>query len=277
MESAHQFSSRPDCNNTAEVPSFTLRTALSAIPFVSDLWCRRTMIPGKIFTIFSKFHGIVSVNDFRFPIWLQELLQASLGALWSFCFARICLDPLSGQVLHHDCISVIVSRFTIFTENFVICCYQVTKIFCTRYGFAIASSAWGPCNFGPLTDLAISVFREVSINTVLTQILTSLECGLQRRFMRRTGVRVSMYWNFIIHQNFPEFLQPLWDLRIQRVAPFYRGFIRLPWSIINRSWHLHWRDVTFNLILSFSSLGITYCRWRRRAGRRCRTMTLPSW
>ena len=38
MESAHQFSFRPDCNNTAEVPSFTLRTALSAIPFVSDPW-----------------------------------------------------------------------------------------------------------------------------------------------------------------------------------------------------------------------------------------------
>ena len=38
MESAHHFSSRPDCNNTADVPSFTLRTALSAIPFVSDLY-----------------------------------------------------------------------------------------------------------------------------------------------------------------------------------------------------------------------------------------------
>ena len=36
MESAHQLSFRPDCNNTAEVPSFTLRTALSAIPLVSD-------------------------------------------------------------------------------------------------------------------------------------------------------------------------------------------------------------------------------------------------
>ena len=34
----------------------------------------------------------------------QELLQASLGFLWSFGFARIHLDPLGGQVLHHDCI-----------------------------------------------------------------------------------------------------------------------------------------------------------------------------
>ena len=44
--------------------------------------------------------------------------------------------------------------------------------------------------------------------------------------MRRTGVRVSLYWNFIIHQIFPEFLQPFRDLRIiTRVSPFYRGFL----------------------------------------------------
>ena len=124
------------------------------------------MIPGKIFTSFAKFQGIVMVNDFRLPIWLQELLQAPLCFLRSFCFARIRLDPLGGLVLHHDCISMIVSRLSIFTENPVICCYQVTKIFCTRYDSANTSSARGPCNFGPLRDLAISVFREVSTNTV---------------------------------------------------------------------------------------------------------------
>ena len=37
MESVHHSLSRPDCNNTADVPSFTLRTAHSVIPFVSDL------------------------------------------------------------------------------------------------------------------------------------------------------------------------------------------------------------------------------------------------
>ena len=132
------------------------------------------MIPGKICTSFSKFRGIVSLNDFRLPTRLQELLQASLCFLKSYCFARIRLDPSGGQVLHHDCISMIVSRFTTFTENFVICCNQITKIFCTRYDSANASSAWCPRNFGPLTDLAISVFREVSTNTVFTQIHTSL-------------------------------------------------------------------------------------------------------
>ena len=93
-------------------------------------------------------------NYFRIPIWLQELLQASLCFLRSFCFARIRLDPLGGQVLHHDCISMIAT----FTENFVICCNQITKIFCKRYDSANASSARRPCDFGPLADLAISVF-----------------------------------------------------------------------------------------------------------------------
>ena len=34
------------------------------------------MIPGEIFTSFAEFQGIVSVNDFRFPLGIQELLQA---------------------------------------------------------------------------------------------------------------------------------------------------------------------------------------------------------
>ena len=78
-----------------------------------SVWCWRAMIPGEIFTSFAKFQRIVKVNDFWFPLSFQELLQASLGFLWSFGFARIRLDPLGGQVLHHDCISMIVSRFAI--------------------------------------------------------------------------------------------------------------------------------------------------------------------
>ena len=39
------------------------------------------MIPGEIFTSFAEFQGIVSVNDFWFPLGFQELLQASLGFL----------------------------------------------------------------------------------------------------------------------------------------------------------------------------------------------------
>ena len=138
-----------------------LRTALSSYPICFwSVWCRHTMISWKIFTNFAEFQGIVSVNDFRCPIWLQKLLQPPLCFLRSLCFARIRLNPLGGQVLHHDCISMIVSRFTTFTENFVICCNQI-KIFCTKYGSRNASCARRSWNFGPLTDLVIVVFREV--------------------------------------------------------------------------------------------------------------------
>ena len=131
------------------------------------------MIPGFFFIGFAEFRGIVSVNDFRLPIGLQELLPAPLCFPRSFCFARIRLDPLGGQVLHHDCISMIVSRFTTFTENFLICCNQITKILYTRYDSAKTSSARRPRQLCLQADLAISIFREVSINTVFIQIHTS--------------------------------------------------------------------------------------------------------
>ena len=152
MESAHQLSIEPDCNNTAEVPSFTLRTALSAIPFVSDpcgvdvQWLQerssQALPNSKELSVYLTFGFLSGSKIFCKLLWVS----------WeNFCFARIRLDPLGGQVLHHDCIPVIVSRFAIVTEDLVICCHQVTKIFCTRVS----------CNFGPLTDLAISVFREM--------------------------------------------------------------------------------------------------------------------
>ena len=108
------------------------------------------MIPGKIFTSLAKFQGIVSVNDLRLPIRIQELLQAPSDFLRSFCFARIRLDPLGDQVLHHDCTSMIVSRFTSFTDKFVIGCNQITKNFCTRFA---ATSAYPESNFSKVLKM----------------------------------------------------------------------------------------------------------------------------
>ena len=168
------------------------------------------MIPGKIFTSFAKFQRIISVNDFWIPICLQELLQAPLGFLRSFCFGRIRLDPLGGQILHHDC-TMIVSRFTTFTKNLEICCYQVAKIFCTKYGSAITPSARGPCNFGPLTDLAISVLREMSINTVLTQSSLLVDVGSKDTSWEELAWEsLSVFKNSVIHQIFSEFLGFRW-------------------------------------------------------------------
>ena len=86
------------------------------------------------------------------------------------CFARIRLYQLRGWILYHDCVSVIVSRFTFLIEDFAIYCYQVTKLFCSMYCDTIAFPARGPCNLGSLAYFPILVFREVSKDTVRPQI-----------------------------------------------------------------------------------------------------------
>ena len=278
-----------------------------------SVWCWRTMVPGEIFTSFAEFQGIVSVHDFWLPIWLPELLQAPLRFLRSFCFARIRLDPLVGQVLHHDCTSMIVSRFTIFTEDLVICCYQVTKIFCTMYDSANASSARGPCNFGPLTDLAISVFgwneyKHCAYPNPHFSWMWALKIVHEKNW------RVSLCVQELYHP--PNFLWILaatpgfqnstvrdlsrqtkgcpvlscllficfWKFLVGLVKWLVIGFTAdngLPRPVINIwTWHTHWRGINFPLILSFSSLTVTWCCcswWRRRAWGRCRKMPLLSW
>ena len=114
---------------------------------------------------------------------------------------------------------MIGSRFAIVTEDLVICCYQVTKICGSRYGFAIASSAWGPCNFGPFTDLAISVFREVSMNIVFNQILTPL-CSRKNMWRK---VRVLPKWSpgFEIHIGALGF--KAWGLELFGSVVFWEG------------------------------------------------------
>ena len=60
----------------------------------------------------------------------------------------------------------------------------------------------GPWNFGPLTDLAISVLRRMSFNTVLTQIRTSWMWSLQA--LHERNWRVSLCVQELHHpSNFP--------------------------------------------------------------------------
>ena len=54
---------------------------------------------------------------------------------------------LSDENLYHDSVSMIVPRFTSFVEDFVLCCYQVTILFCSQ-------------------NRSLLIFAEVSMNTV---------------------------------------------------------------------------------------------------------------
>ena len=111
--------------------------------------------------------------------------------------------PLSCQILYHDSTLMIVSRITSFTENFVICCYQVINIFCSRYGSASAFSARSPRYFGPHAELAIFVLREMSINTALARYHSCSQ--LWSWFTRRSRGCVPMNWNTFIHKILRKF------------------------------------------------------------------------
>ncbi len=159
MEFAHQLSFRPDFKNTAEVPSFTLRTALSAIPLVSDrcgvdVQCIQERSPqtfpnSKELSVWMTFGFLSGSRNFCKLLWVFCEVLFLHGYAWIHWVAGSCTTTAH----------MIVSRLAIVAQDLVVCCNQVTEIYSSRYGFAIASSAWGPCNFGPFTDLTISVFR----------------------------------------------------------------------------------------------------------------------
>ena len=157
--------------------------------FLICVVCWRTMIPGKIFTSFAKFQGIVSVNDFRLPIRLQELHQVLLGLLGSFCIH--CVAKSCTTTAYR----VIVSRFTFFAENSVIRCNQVSKMFRSGHECTSTSSARSPCYFRLHADIAIWVLRKVRMCAVLTRTRFHFCSRLHWNFMRRLGsVLTSLLW-----------------------------------------------------------------------------------
>ena len=138
------------------------------------------MIPGEIFTSFAEFQGIVSVNDFWFPSRVPGTFASFSVVLVKFCF---CTDttgsiewPCPAPRLHTgDCFDTRNCRLG--PCDLLLSSHQNVQhevrlrhcVFCM-----------GPCNFGPFTDLAISVFGEMSMNIVFTQILTSLFVVLKK-------------------------------------------------------------------------------------------------
>ena len=145
--------------------------------------------------------GLSDVTSVPVLIYFRELPSIS----WSFfCLARIRPNPLRGEILYCDSITVIVSRFTALIENFVICCYQVTDFFCTWCWFTSSPSAKSPRNLGSLADLAILVCREVNLrNTVLPS------CLFYWTFRPWVMRNVCGCWHFCVFELFCDVLQPL--------------------------------------------------------------------
>ena len=74
---------------------------------------------------------------------------------------------MSSQVLYHDSVSMIMSRFTSFAKDFEIRSHLFTKIVRSGHDYTSAFSARNPENLGSQADVAMSVLREVSKDAVL--------------------------------------------------------------------------------------------------------------
>ena len=168
---------RPDCDNAAKVPSFTLRTALSTIQFVSDLCGVDMQWFQERSSGFAEFQGIASVNDFRHPLGLQELCNfisiscqvfVLYGYDWIHWVAKSCTTTAYRWLFRDSQLSL----RTLWSAGIK------SPKFTPRGTAPPLRLCTGPCKFGPFTDLTISVFWEMSINTVFTEILTSLRSRL---------------------------------------------------------------------------------------------------
>ena len=76
----------------------------------------------------------------------------------------------------------------------MICCYQVTKLFCSRCCFTSASSARSPSHLGSQAYLTISIFWEVSVDAVLPG------CHFCGTFRIRVVRNVCGCWHFCISE-----------------------------------------------------------------------------
>ena len=90
--------------------------------------------------------------------------------LWEvFVIARVGLDPLCCQILYHHGISMIVPRFTFFTENFVICGFKSPN--CSALSTTVPARLLQNALviFCLQADIEIWVLRKVRVDTMRTR------------------------------------------------------------------------------------------------------------
>ena len=151
-----------------------------------------------------------------FLVGSMNFIKALLGVLESFCPAWVGLYPLGCQILYHDCISMIVTRFTFFTENFVIRCDQVTKnnplwarlykhVFCKKPSLFLSSNRYR--NLGPSESACRHYAYPNPVPLLLATPFVIHETGSV--LILRCRVSPWLCWTTFIDQNFSKLLLPV--------------------------------------------------------------------
>ena len=91
------------------------------------------------------------------------------------------------------------------TKDFVICCDQITKTFCSKYGCTSVFSARSPCNLCILANVAVSVLWEIRKDTVPggSDVGDALEVELEEP-VDNPGTTIGT-WFSVLHRIFLPF------------------------------------------------------------------------
>ena len=123
--------------------------------------CWRTMIPGKAFTRFAKFKGIVSVNDFRFLAGSNKCCKLLCGSREVLFYMGMIVSTVLPSLVPpqriDDCVEIHILHLELLWSTVV-----NSPIFRSWHDCTSASSARRPCTSGSQADIAISVLREES-------------------------------------------------------------------------------------------------------------------
>ena len=239
-----------------------------------SVWCRRTMIPRK------DLHKLCPIPRNCQCRWLYTSYLAPRTFASSFVSPEKFLFCAGCAWIHWVAKSCTTIAYRWLFRDSQLSLRTLWSAVIKSPKFSARSTAppmrllhGGPCNFGPLTDLAISVIREVSINTVFTHIHTSRRHRPKRWFMRRTGVWVSAFRNSVIHEIFSEFLQPFGYVGMTRVSPLYLVVLVFIWfgflvGLVNKSppfcpfnmwsWHKCWMGIYPSQIFPCSGLTVAW-------------------
>ena len=261
MESAHHSSSKPDYISTSEVPSLILRTALSAIPFISDL-CGVDV----------QWFQVNSSQDCQIPMNCQ---CKGLLVSWSAPRTSASSFPSSWEVvvLHgYDCVHWVAKSCVTTSYRWL---FRDSHPSLRTLWSAVVKSPkfplWArlyqcvsckePLQFWfAQADIATSVFWEVSKNTVLPW------WHFGRPFRIWVMRSVCGRRHFCIFEIICELLQPFWKIS-QKVI----RIIRIPCGIPRP---VSWCELVTSL-RSWTCWCTWWCTWRVLRGR-CRGRTRQS-
>ena len=230
--SAHHSLPRPDCNSTADVPSFTLRTALSAIPSVSDLcgvdvqWFRdnssQDLPNSKELAVQMTFGFLVGARNFTKFFWVSWEVLVLHGYDCNHCIAKSC-NATAYRWLLLDSLS---SLGILFRSS------QATQSFRSGHGCTSTFSERGPWKFSS------SRFRNLGISGSESRYCAGQEPS--STFVRRVSIdfeaqSFSVAPTTFIDQLLFELLQPIRQLMQQIALADILRKVRLD-TMLSRTW-----------------------------------------